>query len=107
MAPFSCGGRALGNGLPNRWAWRAAKIFGVLYAPDGALWYGCDSDLCRLSNGKTTHMNERLNLPDEQWASLLLARDGHIWLRGNKHVVELLPAEGRFELARPSRSFIL
>ncbi len=75
----------------------SGKIFGVLYAPDGTLWYGCDSDLCRLSNGKTTHINERLNLPDEQWESLLLARDGHIWLRGNKHAVELLPAEGRFE----------
>jgi len=32
------------------------SVWSVLAAPDGTLWYGCDDDLCRLANGKTTHM---------------------------------------------------
>ncbi len=75
----------------------SGRVFGVLYGPDGTLWFGCDSDLCRLSNGKTTHMGASLKLPEEEWESLMLARNGHIWLRGNKHAGELLPAEGRYE----------
>lgn len=75
----------------------SGKVFGIQYAPDGTLWYGCDSDLCRLSNGRTTHMGKSLKLPEEQWESLLLSRDGHLWLRGNKHAGELVLNEGRYE----------
>jgi diguanylate cyclase (GGDEF)-like protein len=75
-----------------------SSILSVLYGPDGALWYGCDSDLCRLANGKTMRMRATLGLPEEQWTNLLLARNGHIWLRGQFHVGEILPGAGRFEL---------
>jgi diguanylate cyclase (GGDEF)-like protein len=78
------------------------EIFGVLYGPDGGLWYGCETDLCRLDKGKTSRMRTRWGLPEEQWTNLLLARNGHIWLRGSKHVGEILPREGRFELHDPS-----
>ena len=40
----------------------SGDIFGVLYGPDGALWYGCDSDLCRLANGKTTRHEALLSV---------------------------------------------
>ena len=70
----------------------------VLYAPDGALWYGCDSDMCRLVDGKTTRMGESLKLPDEKWTNLLLTRDGHIWIRGAVHVGEIDPRTNHFEL---------
>jgi hypothetical protein len=36
-------------------------------APGGVLWYGCDTDLCRMQNGKTTHLRDPLNLPEERW----------------------------------------
>jgi diguanylate cyclase (GGDEF)-like protein len=75
-----------------------ATIWSVLYGPDGVLWYGCDSDLCRVANGKTTHMGAALNLPKEEWSHVLFARDGHIWVRGSSHVGEVYPAENRFEL---------
>ncbi|MGB6194617.1 MAG: diguanylate cyclase [Terracidiphilus sp.] len=70
----------------------------VLFSPDGALWYGCDSDLCRLANGKTTHMGQALKLPEESWSNLLLTRDGHIWIRGNVHVGKIDPKTNLFEL---------
>ncbi len=70
----------------------------VLFAPDGALWFGCDSDLCRLADGKTSHMGEALGLPDEKWSNLLLTRDGHIWVRGNVHVGEIDPQKNHFDL---------
>jgi hypothetical protein len=69
-------------------------IWSVLYGPDGALWYGCDSDLCRLAGGTTTRMGAALGLPGEPWLHLLLARDGHIRIRGANHLGEVLPGKG-------------
>ena len=37
-------------------------------------------------------------LPEEQWLNMMVARDGHIWLRGSLHVGELVPDGSRFEL---------
>jgi len=72
-------------------------IWSVLAAPGGVLWYGCDDDLCRLENGKTTHLRTAWKLPEEQWAHLRMARDGHIWMRGAAHLGEGMPHEGRYE----------
>jgi len=72
-------------------------IWSVLAGPGGVLWYGCDDDLCRLENGKTTHLRTAWKLPEEQWAHLRMARDGHIWMRGTMHVGEAMPQEGRYE----------
>jgi diguanylate cyclase (GGDEF)-like protein len=69
-------------------------IWSVLSAPGGVLWYGCGSDLCRLENNKTMHMGAVLHLPAEHWLHLLLARDGHLWIRGASHLGEVIPAEG-------------
>ena len=72
-------------------------IWSVLAGPGGTLWYGCDDDLCRLENGKTTHLRTAWKLPEEQWAHLRMARDGHIWMRGAMHLGEAMPHEGRYE----------
>ncbi|MGB6691313.1 MAG: diguanylate cyclase [Terracidiphilus sp.] len=74
------------------------KIWSVLSGKDGALWYGCDEDLCRLAGGVTTHLRAALDLPQDTWMHLLQARDGHIWLRGLVHLGELDPAAKRFAL---------
>jgi diguanylate cyclase (GGDEF)-like protein len=77
---------------------KKGDIFGVLYASDGALWYGCGRNLCRMADGKTTQVSASLGIPDDQWSAMLLAQNGHIWIRGNKHVGELDPQDGRFQL---------
>ena len=73
------------------------NIESALYAADGALWYGCDSDLCRLAEGKTTRMRASLGLPEEEWTNLLLARNGQIWIRGDLHTGEIDPRTLRFK----------
>jgi diguanylate cyclase (GGDEF)-like protein len=70
-------------------------VWSVLYGPDGSLWYGCEKDLCRLNAGQTTQMRALLGLPEEQWLTMMVARNGHIWLRSNLHVVEMLPDGSR------------
>jgi diguanylate cyclase (GGDEF)-like protein len=76
----------------------SGNLRSVLYGPDGALWYGCDSDMCRMTGGKTTRMGASLKLPEEKWSNLLLTRDGHIWIRGAVHVGEIDPKTNQFEL---------
>jgi diguanylate cyclase (GGDEF)-like protein len=73
-------------------------VWSVLYGPDGSLWYGCDRDLCRLKDGKTTKVRDALGLPETEWKTLLLARDGHIWMRSELHIGEMLPDGSHFQL---------
>lgn len=73
-------------------------IWSVLYGPDGSLWYGCDKDLCRLRDGKTTQMRTALGLPEEQWETMMVARDGNIWLRSNQHIAELAADGSRADI---------
>lgn len=75
-----------------------SAIWSVQSGPGGVLWYGCDKDLCQLVGSKTTHLGAALRLPEGPWHHLLLARDGHLWMRNATDLCELIPAENRFEL---------
>jgi diguanylate cyclase (GGDEF)-like protein len=95
------GAFSLRRAAPDRWVaepmhLEGAAIWSVQYGPGGELWFGCDSDLCRLADGKTTHMSAALHLPKDQWPHLQIAQDGHLWVRGFAHVGEVIPAENRF-----------
>jgi diguanylate cyclase (GGDEF)-like protein len=74
------------------------EIWSVQYDADGALWYGCDLDLCRYADGTTKRMSAKLKLPSDKWLHLLPDHKGHIWMRGAVHLGELMPAESRFAL---------
>lgn len=81
---------------PDNWVAEPLKLQGnfiwsVLYGPDGSLWYGCEKDLCRLRNGQTTQMRATLGLPEDNWETMMVARDGSVWLRSSLHVVEMAP----------------
>ncbi|HET7103905.1 MAG TPA: diguanylate cyclase [Terracidiphilus sp.] len=73
-------------------------IWSVLYARDGSLWYGCDSDLCRLKDGVTTHERARMGLPEDQWNNLMLTTSGQLWIRSRQHIAELEPGTDSFEM---------
>ncbi|WP_162601538.1 diguanylate cyclase [Occallatibacter savannae] len=77
---------------------QGAFIWSVLYGPDGSLWYGCDKELCRLKDGHTTLMRTVLGLPEEQWLTMMVARDGNIWMRSNQHILELSPDGSRADM---------
>jgi diguanylate cyclase (GGDEF)-like protein len=88
---------------PGQWAAEAmhlegSAIWSVQSGPGGVLWFGCDKDLCQLAGGKTTHLGAALHLPEGPWHHLLLARDGHLWMRNATDLGELIPAENRLEL---------
>jgi diguanylate cyclase (GGDEF)-like protein len=74
------------------------SLWSVAFDAKGSLWYGCDSDLCKLTDGKTTRMGAQLGLPEENWTNLLVTRDGNLWLRGKMHVGEIELGTGRFTL---------
>jgi diguanylate cyclase (GGDEF)-like protein len=87
---------------PDKWAaepmhLEGGSIWSVQTGPGGVLWYGCDSDLCRLAGGKTTHMGAAFHLPADRWLRLLVTPDGHLWVRGASHLGEVLPDENRYE----------
>lgn len=71
-------------------------IRGMLFDRHGVLWYGCDHDLCRMTQDKSERVGASLHIPSEEWVSMLLARNGHIWLRGPRHVGELNPDTNTF-----------
>lgn len=74
----------------------AGAVWSVLYATDGTLWYGCGSDLCRLSGRKTMHMGAALGLPQDHWLHLAFSADGHLWMRGESHLGEVTIGENRY-----------
>ena len=71
-------------------------VWSVLYGADGGLWYGCGSDLCRTSGGKTVDMGSALSLPQDNWLHLAFAGDGHLWVRGENHLGEVIATENRY-----------
>ena len=73
-------------------------VWSAMYGPDGALWYGCDKDLCRLKDGRTTQLRNSLKLPEDKWVRMMVARNGHLWLRSDMHVVEMMPDGSRADV---------
>lgn len=74
---------------------KGGTIWGALAAPDGALWYGCGNDLCRVAHGATQQFGAALHLPQDHWQRLLLTGDGHLWIRSASHVGEIVPLPGK------------
>ncbi len=90
----------LREGSPDSWTAEAMRLKGgpvwsALAAPDGALWYGCGNDLCRLAHGATEEFGAALHLPQDNWQRMLLARDGHLWIRSISHMGEIVPVAGK------------
>lgn len=74
----------------------AGAVWSVLYGADGTLWYGCGSDLCRMSGRKTTHVSAALSIPQDHWLHLAFSSDGHLWIRGESHLGEIVVGENRY-----------
>ena len=73
-------------------------VWSAMYGPDGALWYGCDKDLCRLKDGRKLQLRNSLKLPEDKWVRMMVARNGHLWLRSDMHVVEMMPDGSRADV---------
>jgi ligand-binding sensor domain-containing protein len=72
------------------------KLGGMLVLPDGALWFGCNEALCRMSQGRIDRFAAKEGVPAARWDRLLHASDGSLWARGGRYVLQLAPGELRF-----------
>ena len=70
---------------------------GPLRAIGPALWFGCGRAVCRWLDGRLRTWGPDQGLPADTWASLLGARDGSVWARGDRHLARLAPTADRFD----------
>jgi ligand-binding sensor domain-containing protein len=79
------GEQGLGGALTFRFAGGAPKIpvQGVHVDPEGAVWFGCGQNLCRLAEeGWNQVFGPRQGLPKERWNAVLFDHEGNLWVRG-------------------------
>ena len=71
---------------------------GIVTAPDGSIWFGCDHSICRYQNSSLTKWDDRSGLPKAEWEYLLFDHEGQLWAHGKSHIAVLVPGASRFEL---------
>jgi ligand-binding sensor domain-containing protein len=50
--------------------------------PEGAVWFGCGRNLCRLAEGVNQKLGPPQGLPEERWNAILFDHAGNLWVRG-------------------------
>ena len=72
------------------------EVDGVLALPDGTLWFGCTTALCRLRDGHIERFETERGVPAARWDWLMRGSDGSLWARGGQHLLQLAPGADRF-----------
>ena len=72
------------------------KVDGLLALPDGTLWFGCATALCRLRDGHLERFETDRGVPSARWDRLMHGSDGSLWARGGQHLLQLAPGADRF-----------
>jgi signal transduction histidine kinase/CheY-like chemotaxis protein/streptogramin lyase len=81
--------RKAGGGYESRWLSRL-PAYGVSIRANGAVWFGCEHDLCEVQPGGTIRRwGARLGLPPEQWNSTLVDSAGDLWIRSARRLFRL------------------
>ena len=68
------------GGYRAEWVYRG-ETHGLEVEPEGRLWFGCGTDLCRLEGWKVKKHGDSLGLPAQNWSSLARDGKGNLWLR--------------------------
>ena len=59
------------------------SVQGVYVDPaDGAVWFGCGHNLCRLTQGRNEVFGQTQGLPEEHWSVIVRDQQGNLWVRG-------------------------
>ncbi|MBP1202881.1 signal transduction histidine kinase/HPt (histidine-containing phosphotransfer) domain-containing protein/sugar lactone lactonase YvrE [Duganella sp. 1411] len=74
---------------------------GVLRDPDGTLWLGCGSGLCRYRGGALTVFGAGQGLPQQRWYGLRRDAAGLLWLGDSNRLMTLSADERRFSVRTP------
>lgn len=76
------------------------QVVQMVEMSDGAIWALPDRGLVRYAQDKWQRFGEADGLPDDFTQSLLVARDGALWVSFEDSVVRLAPGARRFETVR-------
>ncbi len=76
--------------------------YGIALSPDGQLWFGCGTAICRADNSRPGtaiahfHPGGR-ELSEEHWDGVVIDRQGTVWARSPAHLVALTQGSATFE----------
>jgi diguanylate cyclase (GGDEF)-like protein len=73
------------------------SVHGLTTGSDGAIWFGCGSQVCRYKADSLLRWNEASGLVKEDWEYLLFDHKGQLWVRGRSHIAVLQVGANRFE----------
>lgn len=91
-------------------SWRATPLFSdaqmrtergldqiaAVFHHAGTTWFGCGSELCRLSGAQLTRYGPEQGIPADRWLGFLGARDGSVWVRGIHTIRSLAMGANQF-----------
>jgi ligand-binding sensor domain-containing protein len=60
-----------------------------LLVEGGTIWYGCDLQVCRLTDGQVTVFGAKAGLPPSQWKGIRRDGSGDVWVQGRSEVARL------------------
>ena len=88
---------APGGAVRDEWVTRQSAG-GVHVQTGGAVWFGCETGLCRLErDGKIEQYGERLGLPPDSWSGILIDSRGDTWIRSAQRLYIWRRESGRAE----------
>ena len=66
------------------------------------VWYGCGSEVCRVSGVSVTQFGTQLGVPPDRWDALLEDQDGNVWIRSSRYLLRKANGAAGFEPVIPS-----
>jgi signal transduction histidine kinase/CheY-like chemotaxis protein/ligand-binding sensor domain-containing protein len=64
-----------------------SEVYGVHVDPEGAIWFGCGTDLCRHDHGKLTVFGKESGVPNDIWNAILTDQAGTLWIRSSTRLL--------------------
>jgi len=73
------------------------EVYGVHIDPEGVVWFGCGTDLCKYDQGRVAVLGEEFGVPKDTWNAILTDHSGNLWIRSSTRLLSR---------SRQSRSFV-
>jgi len=63
------------------------EVYGVHVDPEGAVWFGCGTELCRYDHGKVSVLATESGVPTDIWNAILTDHSGDLWIRSSTRLL--------------------
>ena len=92
-------------GVEDSWRFQAVPLpgraegvetHGVHVAPDGAVWFGVGTEICRFADGQATVFGEAQGLPLDRWDAIITSGPGRLWVRSSRYLLYWSEPDSRF-----------